>query len=314
MARVSNFTAVETEDADRIDLALRSTVCNQRIDADSVVVANGNRRFVLNSIQLNDGRKIRFLHHECENEAAPTIVFVHGFPLDHSMWQGQLPLAQQATLIMPDLSGFGQSGPCAEDVTMKSFADDIAELLDQLGVSKAVFCGLSMGGYIGWEFVKHHGEKLAGLICCNTRAAADDETTARARRVAAAQVLKTGAGPVAVAMKEKLFAAGTLSGNPNLVAAISKVIENTDPRSIAAAQLAMSQRSNFLNALDQIELPTLVIGGEHDSITVSNEMQEMSMLIGESTFVEIADAGHLSPAEQPAVFNNAVTHWLDRVS
>lgn len=97
-----------------------------------------------------------FVHRVCENEAAPTIVFVHGFPLDHSMWQGQLPLAQQASLLMPDLSGFGQSDPCAEGVTMRSFADDIAELLDKLDISRAVYCGLSMGGYIGWELSLIH--------------------------------------------------------------------------------------------------------------------------------------------------------------
>ena len=268
----------------------------------------------MNSIQLNDGRKMSFLHRICENEAAPTIVFVHGFPLDHSMWQGQLPLAQQATLLMPDLCGFGQSDPCDEGVTMRSFADDIAKLLNQLGISKVVFCGLSMGGYIGWEFVKHHGEKLNGLVCCNTRAAADDEMTARARRVAAAQVLKTGAEPVAAAMKEKLFSPATRSGNPNLVARLSEVMAATDPRSIAAAQLAMSQRSDFLSEVSEIELPTLVVAGEHDPITVSSEMQELSMLIGESTFVEIAESGHLSPAEQPGVFNSALTHWLSRVA
>ena len=255
-----------------------------------------------------------FVHRVCENEAAPTIVFVHGFPLDHSMWQGQLPLAQQASLLMPDLSGFGQSDPCTEGVTMRSFADDIAELLDKLGISRAVYCGLSMGGYIGWEFVKHHSEKLIGLVCCNTRAAADDEMTARARRFAATQVLKTGAEPVAAAMKEKLFSSATRSENPGLVARLCEVMATTDPRSIAAAQLAMSQRSDFLSDVAEIELPTLVVAGEHDPITVSNEMQELSMLIGESTFVEIAESGHLSPAEQPGVFNSALTHWLSRVA
>jgi len=158
-----------------------------------------------------------FLHEVCENGDAPTIVFVHGFPLDHSMWLGQMPLREQASLLMLDLIGFGMSQPITEGATMKGFADDVAELLDQLAIEKVIWCGLSMGGYIGWEFVKHHREKLAGLVCCNTRATADDETTARARRVAAAQVMKTGANPVAVAMREKLFADSTLNEQPDVV-------------------------------------------------------------------------------------------------
>ncbi len=228
------------------------------------------------------------------------------------MWIGQMPLAEHATLLMPDLPGFGDSDVASDEISMKSLADDIAEFLRLLDVSKVIFCGLSMGGYIGWEFAKHHSELLAGLICCNTRASADDELTARGRRVAAAQVVETGAEPVAVAMREKLFSAYTKANSPEIVLRIVEVIGNTSPEIIAAAQLAMAQRHDHTNFIGEIKIPTLVVAGSDDVITPSSEMQEMSFLIEEATFVEITDAGHVAPSEMADLFNSAVIHWLPR--
>ncbi len=276
-----------------------------------MAVAIFARRFVLKSIQLADGRKMSFLHHVCEKEDVPTIVFVHGFPLDHSMWMGQMPLLEQASLLMPDLFGFGASDPIAEGASMRSMADDVAGLLERLGIEKVIWCGLSMGGYIGWEFVKNHERKLEGLICCNTRASADDESTARARRFAASQVMKTGAGPVAEVMRGKLFSDSTIMEKPEVVDSIIKVICNSAPETIAAAQIAMSQRNDFLGLLPEINIRTLVISGSEDPITTASEMQRMSFEIRGATFVELSKAGHMSPLEQPLLFNRALIHWLN---
>ena len=263
----------------------------------------------MNAIQLSDGRAISFLHHVCEKEDAPTIVFVHGFPLDHSMWLGQLPLKEHASLLIPDLPGFGKSDPVAE-FSMRGLADDLAEFLTALGVSKVVFCGLSMGGYVGWEFAKNYDDMLDGLICCNTRATADDELTARAREIAASQVLKDGTEPLALAMKEKLFSSYSKSENAQLVESVAGIIRVTEPETVAAAQRAMAARSDFSKQLSAIDVRTLVVAGAEDVITPSDGMRDLSFVLKESTFVEIFEAGHLSPAEQPDVFNNAVVHWL----
>lgn len=101
----------------------------------------------------------------------PPILFVHGFPLDHSMWRHQIAeLSRDHRCIAPDLRGFGQSRVTAGKVSMEQFADDLAELLDALGVTEpVVFCGLSMGGYIAWPFVRRHATRLRALILCDTR-------------------------------------------------------------------------------------------------------------------------------------------------
>jgi 3-oxoadipate enol-lactonase len=116
------------------------------------------------------------------------LLLVHGFPLDSSMWQGQIDaLADQFRVIAPDLRGFGQSCVTPGSVTMQEYADDLAALLKAMHVGEPViFCGLSMGGYIGWQFVARHPEKLSALIVADSRALADNEKAAAGRLETAA--------------------------------------------------------------------------------------------------------------------------------
>jgi pimeloyl-ACP methyl ester carboxylesterase len=91
------------------------------------------------------------------------------------MWDAQISaLAAQHRVIAPDLRGFGRSEVTDGTVTMEQFADDLAGLLDALGVAEpVVYCGLSMGGYIGWQFYRKYASRLRGMILCDTRAIAD---------------------------------------------------------------------------------------------------------------------------------------------
>src|SRR5687767_13095699 len=86
--------------------------------------------------------------------SGPPLLLVHGFPLDHTMWFGQIDhFSRRWRVIAPDLRGFGASTVTPGTVTMEQFADDLNALLDALGISEPVhLCGLSMGGYIGWQF------------------------------------------------------------------------------------------------------------------------------------------------------------------
>jgi pimeloyl-ACP methyl ester carboxylesterase len=113
------------------------------------------------------------------------LVFAHAFPLDHSMWSAQIErFAGQAQVIAPDLRGFGSSGVTPGTVTMEQMADDLAEVLDQLGVTEPiVLCGCSMGGYAAFQFARKYPGRLRGLVLCNTRFAADSPRLARGDRI-----------------------------------------------------------------------------------------------------------------------------------
>ena len=126
------------------------------------------------------------------------LLLVHGFPLDHTMWARQLDaLSSSHRVIAPDLRGFGASSVTAGTVTMAQYADDLAGLLGALGIDEPViFCGLSMGGYVAWQFALRHRPKLAKLILCDTRAVADSPEAAAGRQKTAEKVLADGASVV----------------------------------------------------------------------------------------------------------------------
>src|SRR5262249_54296053 len=88
----------------------------------------------------------------------PPVLLVHGFPLDHGMWDAQVAaLAPRQRVLAPDLRGFGRSVVTDGSVPMARMADDLAALLDALDVREpVVYVGFSMGGYVGWPFVERH--------------------------------------------------------------------------------------------------------------------------------------------------------------
>lgn len=244
--------------------------------------------------------------------AGPVVVLVHGFPLDHSMWDAQIAaLAGRHRVIAPDLRGFGRSQATGGVATMQQMADDIAGLLDALAIREPVsFCGLSMGGYVAWQFWARHGARLARLALCDTRAIADTPDAAAGRRKLADQVLSEGPAPVWQAMREKLFAPRTLAEQPEIAAAQERVTLATSAAGIAAALHGMAERPDMTARLAEIDLPTLVLVGEHDAISGPAEMRGIAESIRGARLAIIPAAGHMTPLENPAAVTQALAEFL----
>lgn len=244
--------------------------------------------------------------------SGPPLLLAHAFPLDHTMWQGQIEkLSSASRVIAPDLRGFGQSRAGEEVATMDQFADDLAWLLDLLAVSEpVVLCGLSMGGYIAFEFWRNYAGRLRGLILCDTRAKNDTAEAAAARLVTADLVLRVGSQRLIEAMIPKLLCETTRQNRPDLVEEIKRVIARTDPRGIAAAARGMAQRADFTAELPNIRCPTLVIVGQDDAVSPVAEMQEIARAIPNAEFKIIENAGHLAALEQPEAVNATIGHFL----
>jgi pimeloyl-ACP methyl ester carboxylesterase len=242
----------------------------------------------------------------------PVILLVHGFPLSHAMWSPQIEaLSSEYRVIAPDLRGFGKSTFTPGTVTMRQFADDLILMLDLLGISEPVtLCGLSMGGYIAWQFAENYPDRLQALILCDTKASADSEEAKGNRHKLAASVFKHGAGVVAQAMPEKLFAKETFTQQPQIVEQCKGMMLAAHPEGIAAALRGMAERPDVSGLLPRISVPTLVIVGEQDQITTEKEMSQMAALIPLASFLKIPQAGHMAPLEQPEPVNVAILQFL----
>ena len=244
--------------------------------------------------------------------AGTPLLLVHGFPLDHQMWQGQLDgLSAHCHVIAPDLRGFGRSSlPGPAGTSMEQMADDLAILLDRLGIAVPVtLAGLSMGGYIAWQFWRRHRQRLAGLILCDTRAEADTEEVAANRLRVADEVLREGTGVLA-SMLERLFSSQSLASRQAIVAATEQVIRSAPPQGVAAALRAMAARPDVRAWLSEIDIPTLVLCGEDDEITPVADMRRMAESISGSRFLVIPGCGHMAPLEDPAAVNQAIAAFM----
>lgn len=248
--------------------------------------------------------------------AGVPVVLVHGFPLDHTMWNAQIEaLPVRCRVIAPDLRGFGRSGVTDGKVTMEQFADDLASLLDALGVDEpVVLCGLSMGGYVTWQFWRKYPQRVRGLVLCDTRAIADAPEVAAGRLQAADRVLAEGPASLADAMLPKLFADATVRNEPGLVESLRRVILSGSRMGMAAASRGMAERPDVTGMLARIDCPCLVLVGECDTISSPGEMRSIAEAIADARFVPISDAGHMSPMENPAGVNAAMLEFLDGLS
>src|SRR5215212_2179585 len=146
----------------------------------------------------------------------PAVLFVHGYPLDRTMWRAQLDGLAGYQRVAPDLRGMGQSDAPDLGYGMNIYAADLVALLDALGIDEVVLCGLSMGGYIAFEFLRTWRARVRGLILMDTRAEADSADGRRARDAAAAVARERGSPAVAEAMLPKVLSPGTLQKQPDV--------------------------------------------------------------------------------------------------
>jgi 3-oxoadipate enol-lactonase len=176
-----------------------------------------------------------------------------------------------------------------------------------------VYAGLSMGGYIGWDFFRKYGSRLAGLVLCDTRATPDTPQAAAARLQTARQVLAEGTAPLADSMIAKLLAPATFAAGGDVVELVRRMILESDPRAVAAAACGMAQRPDATLLLSRIACPALLLVGQFDALTPVEEMRALAQAIAGSRFEIIPDAGHMTPIENPAATTAAIARFLATV-
>ena len=231
------------------------------------------------------------------------------FPFDHDIWREQRNLADAARLIMPDLRGTGQSSLTPGPYTMALLADDAFALLDALKIDRAVVMGVSMGGYVALAMYAKDPGRVQGLILADTRAEADDPETVE-RRQRTVEGLWTQGTIILRKRVDSLFGATTRRARPALVKKMWGEVAQANPEGLAQITLGMAERPDRTALLPEIAVPTLVLCGEEDSASPPDGMRALAARIPGAKFALIPQAGHLSPLEQPGLFNRHVREFL----
>jgi pimeloyl-ACP methyl ester carboxylesterase len=240
------------------------------------------------------------------------VVLLHAFPLSRQMWRPQIEGLQGACrMIAPDLSGFGGSREFTGKPSVEQMADDVAGLLDHLGLRTAVVGGLSMGGYVALAFARRHASRLAGLILADTRAEPDDAEGRANRDKTIAFARSHPASDVLDQMMPKLVSPETAINRPAVVDEVRVLGAAQKPLALVAALEAMRDRPDAMPLLAQIAVPTLILVGRDDALTPPTRSEAMAAQIPQAKVVTIVEAGHLSNLEQPELFNNAVRAFLE---
>lgn len=243
----------------------------------------------------------------------PIIVLLHGFPLDHTMWEHQLHAWPGFRVIAPDLRGYGRSDLTEDTVyTVDDLADDVLDTLDALDITEPVVLGgLSMGGYLALSIAERRPERLRALMLFDTRAGADSTEAASNRITAAEQIESSGdTGPFLAVMQPKLLGPDTKSNRPDVVSQITATMQRAPAQAVAATLLGLATRPDRTLILPQICVPTLILVGEDDVITPPAEAQSMAEAIPDVTLAIIPEAGHMAPLENPRLTNTAIELFL----
>lgn len=250
-----------------------------------------------------DGTKIAYAR---SGEGAP-LVLIHGYPLDHSIWDELAPLLEHDfDLIIPDLRGFGESDVVEAEDSMLEYARDIAGLLTRLRIKKAYLAGHSMGGYVALAFAREYEERVSGLAMVASQMAADTPERKEGRRATARQVLQDGVGVVVDAMAPKL------SAEARIVQFARDLIAKQPPVGIVAALTAMANRLDSSEIFASFPFPVTVVHGDADMLIPVERAREMKAALPRVHYVELHGVGHMPMMESPAAVAEAL-HFFHTV-
>lgn len=220
------------------------------------------------------------------------LMLVHGFPLDSSSWNELIPyLKDHFDLILPDLRGFGKSTTVDAPYTLSDMADDLAGLLDHLGVEKTALAGHSMGGYISLAFAKKYPQRVSGLGLVASQAAADAPEGKERRYKTAADVAEKGVGVVVDAMPPKL------SADVRVQEFVRGVIERQSKQAVIGALKAMAEREDAMPILSSFNFPLVLIHGDADQLIPIERAKEIKSANPSARLLELKGAGHMPMME-----------------
>ena len=243
------------------------------------------------------------------------VIFIHGFPFDKSMWQGQLEFLQSAYRVIAfDIRGFGKSTDENPSLSIDLFADDLIAFMDQSNIEKAVICGLSMGGYITLNAYERFPDRFEALILADTQCIADTAEAKEKRYKTISKIEANGVTDFNENFIKSVFYEDSFTNKKEVVEELRSVVFSNPEHIIQRGLAAIAERSETCSTLDKITIPTLIICGKEDSVTPLAQSEAMKKAISGATLKVIDNAGHVSNLEQPHEFNKHLSDFLKAIN
>ncbi len=244
------------------------------------------------------------------------VLLLHAFPLNKRMFRFQMEALERERIpyVAVDYPGFGDAPmPLDLDPPFEVYTNYVIWKLRELGVRKVIPVGVSMGGYIMFDLFKRFREMIDGMVFVATRAEADDENRKRQRYELAEKVLREGKDFLIEAMLDAQTSPKT-KADKRKMDELRCIMNEATEEGIAAALRAMAKRPDYTGVLKELDVPTLVVAGKDDEkVTPPEVVKRICDESNCSLYVEVPDAAHLPPFENPEFFNERIIPWLKNV-
>src|SRR5690606_21887188 len=174
---------------------------------------------------------------------------------------------EDVTAVALDIRGHSLTTSGHGFFSIDVFAKDVRVFMEKLDIGQAVFCGISMGGYIAMRAHQLFPEKISGLILADTHSKADTDAGQQKRFDSIQAVLNHGRRPISIGFVENGFSANSIQEKPEAVEYIKSAIRRNSVNSICATLLALASRTDTTATLTDVQVPALLIRGTDDRIT-----------------------------------------------
>lgn len=233
-----------------------------------------------------------------EQGQGETLVLLHGFCGSSAYWENVIPLLSKSyRVIAPDLRGHGASDAPLGAYTIEQMADDVAALLESLGVGKYTLLGHSMGGYVALSLAQRYAERLNGFGLIHSTAYPDSDEAKEKRLQAVSTIGSQGITAFVDGLVPGLFAPDLRDSLADEVNRAKEIGYKTPPQGASGAALAMRERVDRRDVLSASVLPVLLVAGENDAVI---PLQRTFTTEGKNvTKAVIKGAGHMSMYEAP---------------
>ncbi|MEO0144789.1 MAG: alpha/beta hydrolase [candidate division WOR-3 bacterium] len=228
------------------------------------------------------------------------IIFLHAFPLNSKMWKYQIENLSK------DFNVYAINYQNLNKEHLKNYAEFVYEFCQKNDIKKAVFVGISMGGYIIFQMLRYYKNLIEAIVLANTKASADSKEAKKKRFELIKRIEKEGTE----FLIDEYIVKFLKNRDKEKEKFIAQMIKEAHKDSIISMLKALANREDSIEILNKIDVPTLIIAGKEDELSTIEDAKIMNDNIRNSKLIIFENCKHLSNIEYPEKFNNAIREFL----